>query len=417
MADLTMGQRIAERRKLLNLSQEALGEKMGVSRQAISKWEADAAVPEIDKLIAMSKLFSVSIGWLLGTETESDAEEEKSSFSEDQLRMVEEIVKRYHQPPQNNKHVAPIAAAGAMLLLPVGIAVAMYCGNFLSQELGIIRGQLGSLFSYYSSLTTQLDDVTDRLDDLAQGEKLLSEYTLESAAWDDMAGATVRFSAFPKNTVAGEQAWLSVRLNDEEVAKAKCTTDGTVYTAEVDLPAADGYSYYFQVTYEGGGRAQQKLTRVDGTCVDLLRALNGTVSYDMKGWHYSWKAGIFGVNFLVNRIDPPLYREDVDETWTKLDLVVLRNGVEIERKSYLNDLSSGVAYEVYDEDCVSYVLYSDGVDIQYEYSGSDFEDTDKLTLQLEYSFGNNQVSVQPVVDFWMEDGEPKVDEYAMIAEP
>ena len=41
---MTIGQRIAERRKLLGISQEALGEQMGVSRQAISKWEADGAI-------------------------------------------------------------------------------------------------------------------------------------------------------------------------------------------------------------------------------------------------------------------------------------------------------------------------------------------------------------------------------------
>ena len=67
---MTIGQRIAERRKLLGISQEALGEQMGVSRQAISKWEADGAIPEIDKLIALSKLFGVSVGWLLGTESD-----------------------------------------------------------------------------------------------------------------------------------------------------------------------------------------------------------------------------------------------------------------------------------------------------------------------------------------------------------
>lgn len=63
---MTIGQRIAERRKLLGLSQEALGERMGVSRQAISKWEADGAIPEIDKLIALSKLFGISVGWFWG---------------------------------------------------------------------------------------------------------------------------------------------------------------------------------------------------------------------------------------------------------------------------------------------------------------------------------------------------------------
>ena len=61
MTELTTGQRIAQHRKLLGLSQEGLGEKVGVSRQAISKWEADAALPDVDKLIILSKLFGVSI--------------------------------------------------------------------------------------------------------------------------------------------------------------------------------------------------------------------------------------------------------------------------------------------------------------------------------------------------------------------
>lgn len=65
---MTLGQRIQQFRKEKRLSQEALGETMGVSRQAISKWEGDTAVPELDKLIALSKLFGVSVGQLLGTE-------------------------------------------------------------------------------------------------------------------------------------------------------------------------------------------------------------------------------------------------------------------------------------------------------------------------------------------------------------
>ena len=66
---MTLGQRIQELRKQNNLSQEALGEKLGVSRQAISRWEMDGAVPEIDKLIAMGKLFGVSLNDLLQVET------------------------------------------------------------------------------------------------------------------------------------------------------------------------------------------------------------------------------------------------------------------------------------------------------------------------------------------------------------
>ena len=63
---MTLGQKIAQKRKELGLSQEALGEQLGVSRQAIYKWESNATLPEIEKLIALSRIFSVSVGWLLG---------------------------------------------------------------------------------------------------------------------------------------------------------------------------------------------------------------------------------------------------------------------------------------------------------------------------------------------------------------
>ena len=62
---MTLGQRIQELRKQSNLSQEALGEKLGVSRQAVSRWEMDGAVPEVDKLVAMARLFDVSLNELL----------------------------------------------------------------------------------------------------------------------------------------------------------------------------------------------------------------------------------------------------------------------------------------------------------------------------------------------------------------
>ena len=77
MTQLTLGQRIAARRKILGMSQETLAERLEVSRQAVSKWESDGAIPEIDKLIALCRIFDVSIGWLLGVE--QDAAEQSSA--------------------------------------------------------------------------------------------------------------------------------------------------------------------------------------------------------------------------------------------------------------------------------------------------------------------------------------------------
>lgn len=62
---MTLGQRIQDHRTRLGLSQEGLGDKLGVSRQAVSKWEADGAVPDTNKLIALSKLFGISLNELL----------------------------------------------------------------------------------------------------------------------------------------------------------------------------------------------------------------------------------------------------------------------------------------------------------------------------------------------------------------
>lgn len=73
--DMTLGQRIQKGRMGLTLSQEGLGERLGVSRQAVSKWEADAAVPDTDKLIALSKLFGLSLNELLQVEPPDGAEE------------------------------------------------------------------------------------------------------------------------------------------------------------------------------------------------------------------------------------------------------------------------------------------------------------------------------------------------------
>ena len=64
---MTIGQRIAQKRKEQGLSQEALGDRLGLSRQAIYKWESDAALPEIDKLVALSRLFGVSVGLAAGS--------------------------------------------------------------------------------------------------------------------------------------------------------------------------------------------------------------------------------------------------------------------------------------------------------------------------------------------------------------
>ena len=56
---MRLGQKITELRKKNNLSQEGLAEKMNVSRQAVSKWESNQSIPDIEKIVNLSELFGV----------------------------------------------------------------------------------------------------------------------------------------------------------------------------------------------------------------------------------------------------------------------------------------------------------------------------------------------------------------------
>lgn len=65
---MTLGEKIKEQRTAHGLSQETLAEQMGVSRQAVTKWEADQSAPSSEKLIALAKLFHISLDELIGNE-------------------------------------------------------------------------------------------------------------------------------------------------------------------------------------------------------------------------------------------------------------------------------------------------------------------------------------------------------------
>ena len=64
---MTLGQRISMYRKSLGISQEELGARLGVSRQAVSKWETDVASPDMDNLLALAREFGVSVAELTET--------------------------------------------------------------------------------------------------------------------------------------------------------------------------------------------------------------------------------------------------------------------------------------------------------------------------------------------------------------
>ena len=79
--NIEIANRLVQLRKSNNLSQEALAEKLGISRQAVSKWERAEASPDTDNLILLARLYKVSLDELLRTEDEipmPEAEEHRT---------------------------------------------------------------------------------------------------------------------------------------------------------------------------------------------------------------------------------------------------------------------------------------------------------------------------------------------------
>lgn len=70
---MTIGKKIAQYRRKLNITQEALATQLGVSNQAVSKWEADTCCPDIQLLPKLADIFEVTLDELFDRETKQPA--------------------------------------------------------------------------------------------------------------------------------------------------------------------------------------------------------------------------------------------------------------------------------------------------------------------------------------------------------
>ncbi len=77
---MTIADRILELRRAKGISQEELADKIGVSRQAVSKWESEQAVPDLDRIIILSEFFEVTTDFLLkGIESDKVTNKENAT--------------------------------------------------------------------------------------------------------------------------------------------------------------------------------------------------------------------------------------------------------------------------------------------------------------------------------------------------
>lgn len=97
--DIKTADRLQALRKSHGLSQEALSEKLGVSRQAISKWERGESSPDTDNLIALANIYNITLDDILNTQkdlsnTENVIDNENQKENNDNNEIIQKVEKQ-----------------------------------------------------------------------------------------------------------------------------------------------------------------------------------------------------------------------------------------------------------------------------------------------------------------------------------
>lgn len=237
---MTTGEKIAALRREHKLSQEALGEKLGLSRQAVSKWEADQAVPTMDNLMELSRLFGVPVDTLLRPDAPfpaAPAEDGAGKESEDAPATPE--TPSAPRQPRRNKAVL----IGGAALLCVSLACSAVCAWSTVRLRAEVDG-LRSLVNGLSLNSTVYYPQTDTNDDFAESS--------ESVALDpnDPEELLVTFSAMPREISDGETAKFLIHSDGQSWECEPATTNP--YSGSLTIPLVDDYSVYLALTGADG---------------------------------------------------------------------------------------------------------------------------------------------------------------------
>ncbi len=123
---MTAGERIYKCRKAKKLSQEYVATILGVSRQAVSKWENDLSVPDTVNYINLAKIFGVSVEYLAFGEDDGPSGEKISVLTEELVPQ-----KEADEPEEEEKEKPVIMIFIGLLLFFIGVVVILFSILFI----------------------------------------------------------------------------------------------------------------------------------------------------------------------------------------------------------------------------------------------------------------------------------------------
>ena len=257
---MTLGQNLQAARKAKGLSQETLAERIGVSRQALGKWEKDTALPGLDNLQAAAQVLGVSVDTLLGTGCADPA----PAVTLDAMRDL--LAARDAEQRRRRRLWGLLGAAGAIvavLLLVVQNMAYQRKMQSLTDSYANLQQQLSSTTA---ALTARMDELQDAV---RQGKSTVMDWhwiPLDKLHKDVQNGwMPVLVQVTPSESTAGMTARLSVTYGDTTGLYNMDELPGSCYQAQLVFEVGQTYELTVQWTAPDGTAANEKLGTVDFT--------------------------------------------------------------------------------------------------------------------------------------------------------
>ncbi|MBQ2759999.1 MAG: helix-turn-helix transcriptional regulator [Clostridia bacterium] len=148
-------------RKKAGLSQEALAEKLGVSRQSVSKWETGESVPEITKLPILANIFNVTTDWLLSESDEYKPNNINTTNEDEKIRQerIKNFNREFADKPQYPQWIDNAPKLIGQFIKRFGWIAGLYVSfiGILFTLFGIFaKGMTKMLFKYTAFSETEL---------------------------------------------------------------------------------------------------------------------------------------------------------------------------------------------------------------------------------------------------------------------
>ena len=269
-------EKLYELRRASGMSQEELAEKLGVSRQAVSKWESGATQPELPKLIELSKIYQVSVDALLSLEHAKEPQDSSPAApaaegaSRDTAEDAPPAKPDFRTFCAQHKKIIGGAAVALAALIAVGVHYNNRI-NTLSTQVNDLRSQL---YNVQNNLSNQIAGISNNVSDiLASESSLISQYDYEVKSVDlKKQECTLSFSLLPK--LLDEETLVDLLVTDRGSAPP-LSSDLTSYPVtlrqnsfgylcgEVTVPLSDELGVTVNFKKHGGTQTKELDTIYD----------------------------------------------------------------------------------------------------------------------------------------------------------